>query len=143
MADLVLLDGDLALFMPSFGAAVVVVQPGQLKGSGPCTRGGVKVCVEGDEGSVAVQGCSYMTPQYCIPGTGTLKVKALAADQVAQKTRTGGVALMLVGSQFEAVFEVQSPAQQPQPSGPPVPDATPQYAGKGSFTTTHAHYEAT
>src|SRR5262245_42780145 len=143
MADLVVIDGDQALFLPSFGAAIVVVQPGQMQGSGPASCTGKKICVEGDEARVAVQGCTYMTPLYCIPGTGTLKIAALAPDQVAQKTRTGGTAHILVGSQFEAVFEVQSPAQQPPPgSGPPIPDATPKYSGKGSFLTTNRIYRA-
>lgn len=142
MADLVVLDGDQALFEPSFGAATVVVQPGKLQASGPSLCRGAKVCVDGDESSVSVAGCTYMAGPYSIPGTGTLKIQALGADQVATKTQTGGVALMLVGSKFDAVFEVQSPAQQPQASGP-VPDATPKYSGKGSFQTANTHYKAT
>lgn len=137
MSDFILVEGDVVMFVPAFGAAVVVVQPGKLEGSGPASVGGKKICVEGDESKVAVAGCAYMTPQYSIPGTGTLKIAALAGDQKAKKTQTGGKAVLLKGGSFTAKFEVQSPAQQPAPPGPPVPDATPQYSGNGMFVTTN------
>ena len=104
-----MVDGDKANFLPIFGAAIVVPQPGTLKGSGPATFNGKPLCIEGDESSVEVPGCMYMTPQYAIPGTGTLKIDKLAGDQVAQKTSTGGTSVMLKGSMFTAKFEVQSP----------------------------------
>jgi len=137
MSDFILIEGDVAMFIPAFGAAVVVVQPGKLEASGPASIGGKKICVDGDESKVAVAGCAYMTPQYSIPGTGTLKIAALAGDQKAKKTQTGAKAALLKGGSFTAKFEVQSPAQQPAPPGPPVPDATPQYSGNGMFVTTN------
>lgn len=141
--DFILVDGDTVLFMPNFGAAVVVPMPGTLHGSGPATKSSKKLCVDGDERQVSVAGCMYMTPQYCIPGSGTLKIDSLAGDQKAGKTKTGGKAVLLKGSSFNAVFEVQSPAQQPTPGGP-VPDATPRYAGgSGQFVTTNTKFRAT
>ena len=138
MADLILRDGDRVIFMPVFTPAIVVVQPGTLEGSGPATIEGKSICVDGDEGKVAVRGCMYMTPQYSIPGTGTLKIKALAGNQKATKTKTGGKAVLLLGATFTASFEVQSPAQQPPPGpGSPVPDGTPSYSGSGMFVTTN------
>ncbi|MEI6334540.1 MAG: hypothetical protein WCS87_08280 [Methylococcaceae bacterium] len=134
MLDSILIDGDIAQFMPNFGAAIVVVQPGTLKGSGPATIKSKKICVDGDEKKVSVPGCTYTTPQYCIPGVGTLEISALAGDQKATKTKTGGKAMLLKGSQFTAKFSVQTPAQQPPPGpGGPIPDATPQYSGNGMF----------
>jgi hypothetical protein len=134
MNKLILIDGDQAIFSPMFGAATVVVQPGKMRASGPATIGGKKICVDGDESKLQVPGCVYITAQHSIPGTGTLKIAALAADQKARKTKTGGKAVLLKGSQFTAKFEVQSPAQQPPPGpGSPVPDATPQYSGQGMF----------
>ncbi|HWN70698.1 MAG TPA: hypothetical protein VNM90_23820 [Haliangium sp.] len=135
--DYVLVDGDLAIFQPTFGAATVVVQPGTLTASGPATLGGKKICIAGDEKSVAVRGCVYTTASHTIPGTGTLEIASLAGDQQAQKTSTGSTKMMLVGSSFTAKFTVQSPAQQPAPPGPPVPDAMPQYSGTGTFVTTN------
>lgn len=139
MSDYLLIDGDKAIFTPSFGAATVVVQPGTLTASGPATVNGKKVCVAGDEKSVSVPGCSYMTPTHSIPGTGTLEVSSLAGDQTATKTRSGGTLVLLVGSSFTAAFVVQSPAQQPTSAGP-VPDPTPRYAGSGSFVTTNTKF---
>ncbi|MBL8473304.1 MAG: hypothetical protein KF778_03970 [Rhodocyclaceae bacterium] len=141
MSDFVLIDGDTVLFMPTFGAATVVPQPGKLQGSGPATQGSKKLCVDGDEKNVSVPGCMYMTPQYCIPGSGTLKIDSLGGDQKASKTKTGGVAVLLKGGNFTAKFEVQSPAQQPTPSGP-IPDASPQYGGgSGQFITTNTKFK--
>ena len=136
MSDHVLIDGDKASFTPSFGAATVVVQPGTLTASGPATLNGKKLCVAGDEDSVSVAGCMYTTPSYPIPGTGTLKIASLAGDQTARKTRTGDTLVLLVGSSFEAKFEVQTPAQLVTPKGPQT-DATPQYTGTGRFITTN------
>ncbi len=144
MSDFILIDGDIANFIPAFGAAVVVVQPGTLSGSGPATVGGKNICVDGDEANVSVPGCVYMTPQYSIPGSGTLKIDALAGDQLASKTNTGGKAVMLKGGSFTAKFEVQSPAQQPPPGpGSPIPDSTASYSGNGMFITTNFKVKGT
>lgn len=144
MADFILIEGDQVMFMPAFTPATVIVQPGKLEGSGPATLGGKKICVDGDEMKVSVPGCSYMTPQYSIPGTGTLKIAALAGDQKASKTLTGGKAVLLKGGNFTAKFEVQSPAQQPPPGpGSPIPDSTPQYSGNGMFVTTNIKFMGT
>lgn len=144
MADVILIDGDTVSFLPSFGAATVVPQPGKLQGSGPATISGKKICVDGDETKVSVAGCTYMTPQYCIPGTGTLKIASLAGDQKATKTTTGGKAVLLQGKTFTAKFEVQSPAKQPPPGpGSPIPDPTPQYSGSGMFISTNTLFQGT
>jgi hypothetical protein len=142
MADFILVDGDTVMFEPAFTAATVVVQPGKLEGSGPATIGGKKICVDGDESKVSVAGCAYMTPQYSIPGTGTLKISALAGDQKAKKTNTGGKAVLLKGGNFTAKFEVQSPAKQPPPGpGSPIPDATTQYSGNGNFIASNTKFQ--
>jgi hypothetical protein len=144
MADFILIDGDKAMFLPAFGPATVVVRPGDLKGSGPATLNGKKMCVDGDEKTVSVPGCMYMAPPYVIPGTGTLKIAALAGNQKAQKTKTGGKPVLLKGGNFTAKFEVQNPAKQPPPGpGSPIPDATPQYSGSGMFVPTNMKFQGT
>jgi hypothetical protein len=143
VSDKILIDGDLANFMPTFSPAIVVVQPGQMKASGKATINGKKICVDGDEADLKVPGCQYMTPQYSIPGVGTLKIDRLASDQKAQHSMTGGKLVLLKGGNFTAKFEVQSPAQQPAPPGPPVPDATPSYTGQGSFMPANQTVNAT
>jgi hypothetical protein len=141
MRQPVLVDGDLALFLPAFGAAVVIVRPGRLTGSAKMTFRGRPVCVAGDEASVSVQGCPYMTPQHPIPGTGTLTIAALAGDQLAPRSTAGHARLMVRGSRFTARFTVQSPAMQPPPGpGAPIPDATPEYSGSGSFQTSNTTF---
>lgn len=142
MADFILMDGDKVMFLPNFGAAIVVPQPGKLAGSGPGTINGKKICVDGDEKDVEVAGCDYMTPQYSIPGKGTLKIDSLADDQKAEKTKTGDKAVLLKGKKFNAKFEVQSPAQQPPPGpGSPIPDSTTQYSGSGMFVTSNSKFK--
>lgn len=142
MADQILVAGDKAEFMPNFGAAVVVVQPGSLTGSGPATIDGKQVCIDGDEGKLSVPGCSYVTPQYSIPGVGTLKIASLAWNQRAKKAKSGGKALLLKGGNFSAEFQVQTPAQQPGLAAP-IPDATPRYSGQGSFRSGNMRVKAT
>ena len=145
MSDFIIIDGDQAVFQPTFGAATVVPQPGQIVASGAATLNGVKVCIEGDESSVEVQGVTYFTPQYSIPGTGTLVIDSLASDQVATHSNSDGTALILKGSNFTAKFQVQSPAQQPPPGpGSPIPDSSTEYGGgQGSFVTTNTKFKAT
>jgi Contractile injection system spike tip protein len=144
VSDFILIDDDIVMFLPAFGVATVVVRPANMKASGPATRGGKKLCVDGDESQVEVPGCMYVAPPHVIPGTGTLKIAALAPSQKATKTKTGGKAVLLKGNQFDAKFEVQSPAQQPPPGpGSPIPDATNQYQGKGSFVTTNLNFRGT
>lgn len=133
MSDLILIDTDLVMFMPSFGAATVMVQPGQLKATGPAMIGGKKICVDGDEKQVQVPGCTYVAPPFVIPGVGTLKIDSLAGDQKASHSNVDGKLMLLKGGNFTAKFEVQSPAQQPAPPGPPVPDGSPSYSGQGQF----------
>lgn len=140
--DYILIDGDIVQFMPSFGAAIVAVQPGTLKGTGESTFNGKKVCIEGDEKEVSVSGCIYISGAFSIPGTGTLKIFALGGDQIAKHTQTSGKKMLLKGSNFQAKFEVQSPAQMPPPTS--TPDPMPQYmGGSGQFITKNAKYKGT
>jgi hypothetical protein len=44
VADLILIEGDKANFLPAFGAAIVVVKPGDLKGGAGHTQGQEIVC---------------------------------------------------------------------------------------------------
>jgi len=141
MPDHILIDGDQAMFQPMFGAAMVMVQPGKLTGSGASSLKGKKVCVDGDEKSVKVPGCMYMTPQFPIPGVGTLKIAALAGNQKAKKTKSGNKVVLLKGAQFQAAFEVQTPAQIITESGPKTDPMT-QYSGNGQFVTTNTKYKA-
>jgi hypothetical protein len=142
MADFIIIDKDKVLFQSLFGAAIVTPKPGNITANGAATLGGKKLCVVGDEKDVQIADCVYMTPQYCIPGKGTVKIKALGSDQQAQKTQTAGKKVILKGSMFDAELEVTQPAKEP-PKGPaaPVPDATPKYSGKGMFVTNNRKWK--
>jgi hypothetical protein len=131
MTDIIIVDGDQAVFMPAFGAAVVVVRPGKLAASGKTTINGKKICLAGDEKKVEVPGCVYFTPQFVIPGTGTLKIAALGAGQLSKITKDSGKAVILKGSTFTTKFEVQNPAKDL--GTPPKPDPLSQYSGLGNF----------
>lgn len=142
--DYVLIDGDTASFDAAFGAATVTVQPGTLRASGPATLGGKKICIVGDEASVVVLQCPYTTLNHPTAGFGTLEIAALAGDQQAAKTSSGGTKVILVGSSFTAKFTVQKPAEMPMPApAPPVLDLTPQYSGTGKFVTTNTKLQGT
>jgi hypothetical protein len=144
--DTIIIDGDQVIFQPLMGAAIVVVKPGKMIASGKTTIKGVPVCVSGDEKNVEVPGCSYMTSVHTDPGTGTLKIKALAGDQLAAQSNSGNKAMILKGSQFEAVFEVETPAEDIKPvasGGAPIPDTTPSYAGKGQLIPANQKIKAT
>ena len=143
MSDLIIVDGDTVNFLPSFGAAVVVPIPTTIAGTASKTNvTGKPPCLEGDEKNVQSAGCMYIAGAYVIPGTGTLKIDKLNSDQLTKKTKIEGKKAILHGSMFDAVFEVQSPAQQPTPSGP-VPDSTSKYSGgKGMFVPSNSKVHA-
>ena len=139
MGDFILMEGDKAIFDQTFGVAIVGVQPGTLVGSGPATINNKKLCVEGDESKVSVPGCTYNTPTFPTAGIGTLKIAALAGNQIATKTNSGDKPVLLVGSKFQAKFEVIAPASDP--AG--VSDTATEYPGTGSFTTTNTLFQGT
>jgi hypothetical protein len=142
MADFILTTGDLAMFNPAFGPAIVTVIPGNLVGTGKGMINKKMICVDGDEKTVMVPGCPYMTPVFNIPGVGMLSISSLGADQKAKRTKSSNKPVLLKGSTFNAKFQVMVPAQQPTPGGP-VPDATPQYSGTGTFMTTNFRVKGT
>lgn len=141
MADYLIITGDQAVFQASFGAATVAVRPGRIAGSSSGTLNGQAICVAGDEKTVLVPGCVYTTASHPIPGAGTLKIAQLAGNQRAWKTSFDGKKAILKGGNFRALFEVETPAQQP--AGPStVPDNMKQYQGQGHFVTSNTKYKA-
>ncbi len=145
MLDFILISGDRAIFIPTFGNAMVVVRPGSLTGTGRAKVKGRTICVEGDEKKVIVPGCPYTSPPNVTPGAGILSIQSLAPNQKARRVKSGGKAVLLKGSTFNAKFQVLLPATKPPP--PPAPptgvDTTPQYFGKGTFTTSNTRAKGT
>ncbi|MFZ4727173.1 MAG: hypothetical protein ACOYMQ_00760, partial [Pseudanabaena sp.] len=77
MADFILTTGDLAMFNPAFGAAIVTVIPGNLMGTGKMMINKKMACIDGDEKTVMVPGCPYITASHPIPGVGMLSIASL------------------------------------------------------------------
>jgi hypothetical protein len=142
MADFILTTGDLVIFNPAFGSAIVTVIPGNLMGTGKMMINKKMVCVDGDEKTVMVPGCPYITASHPIPGVGMLSIASLAPNQKALRTKSNNKPTLLKGGTFTAKFQVLVPAQQPTPAGP-VPDPMPQYSGTGSFVTTNMRVRGT
>lgn len=144
--DTIIMDGDQVVFQPLMGAAIISVKPGKMIASGKTTLNAIPVCVAGDEKKVEVPGCDYLTATHLKPGKGTLKIDALAANQLTVKAKSGQKSIILKGGQFDAVFEVQVPAEDIKPvasGGAPIPDSTASYAGKGQFIPSNATIKAT
>jgi hypothetical protein len=138
--DYLLLDGDTAQFLPSFGPAIVEVRPGALQGSGPAKCNGKPVCVEGDEVRLEVPDCAYTSGLFSTAGMGTLKIAGLASNQVAQHSKSGGKKMLLKGTTFQAEFEVTISATDSNG----VPDSMNQYpGGSGQFITTNTKHKGT
>lgn len=135
--DVIVVDQTMVNFLPNFPPAIVTPIPTVIKSSAAKIKVvSKKACLKGDEKSVESKGCMYLAPPgYPIPGMGTLKVFALAPDQVTAKVKGEGKPFILKGKFFDAVFEVTMPAMQlPPPAMGGAPDASPKYmGGKGMF----------
>lgn len=139
--DFVIINGDQAIFDPSFPPATVIAPPGVISGASRDKVNGLIACAEGDEATVVVGGAVYFTPSFPIPGVGTLTIESLGPDQKAKQAKSSSRALILRGSKFRARFQVTAPAQIVQVSGP-ILDPTPVYSGTGSFVTTNTRTKA-
>jgi Contractile injection system spike tip protein len=135
MLDSILATSDQAIFINTEGKAIF--SPGFLIGSGRAKIQNRIVCVEGDEKKIL---CSYTSPPHVIPGTGILKMNQLPASNKAKKVKSGGKAVLLKGSTFEAKFTVITPALQPIP---PKPDKNKEYKGRLTFMTTNIRAKGT
>lgn len=129
MSSLVVIDGDALKFETNFGANMVTpTAPCLIQGSGEADITNKKICVLGDESKVSIA-ATYTKSTHPTPGTGTITIAALAADQQALFV-TAGTAVIVVGSQFTARFIPGSPAMDPQ--GKPDPNMGPAQ-GNGTF----------
>ena len=139
MADMIVINGDQVHFQPTFALAVVTVAPGIISGTGKSVAG-QPICVEGDEKSVKVIGCPYTTPQFPVPGMGTITIDKLAIDQLSTLTKDQGKKIITRGSgYFMAKFEVLTAATNPSAAST---DAITSYPGSGKFITINSKVRA-
>ena len=131
--------GDQVQFLPNFGAAILLAPAiTVITGSAATVSvAGMTACVEGDEKNVTLPGIPYMSGSFVTPGTCTLTIQQLGADQKSMKTKIAGKAVILKGTMFTAKMTVMSPAMQPNPPAPPVPDPVATSVGQGMFITTN------
>lgn len=134
-----IVSGDTVMWLPAFSPAIITPVPGTIPGSATKTMVTNKpMCLEGDEKKVVVSGVMYISGAFVIPGTGTLTIEKLNADQLSTKTTVEGKKPILQGTFFDAKFTVVAPAMQPPaPPKPPVPDPVKTYMGKGNFIPTN------
>lgn len=129
MSDLLVIDGDALKFETSFGDNIVTPTAScVIQGSGEAEITNKKICVLGDESRVSIA-ATYTRSTHPTPGTGTLTIAALAADQQAAFV-TAGTVVIVVGSHFTARFTPSSPAMDPQ--GKPDTDLN-AVTGAGTF----------
>ncbi|MEV6718016.1 hypothetical protein AB0M48_38930 [Lentzea sp. NPDC051208] len=138
MGDLVIKTGDLIKITIPPPAIVPQLQaPVPLTGSSTNVMvANMYVCLLGDELPDMISGLlPYTAPPFITPGTGRLQINLLPANMTRQ-TVNGGKVLLVKGQQFPVTFTVQTPAQQPTPTGP-LPDTLPVKQGTGQFITTN------
>lgn len=97
------------------------------------------VCLMGDELPPAIKGpMPYMYGPYTIPGMGTLSIILTPANFTLQTKN--GKPMLISGSPFQVMFQVQVPAQLPPPVS--TPDPLPVKPGTGQFVTTNVIVKA-
>lgn len=140
--DYIIRTGDM-LKVNIFPPAIVPMleAPGPLRGSSTNTKVmGQYVCLLGDEIPMAWRSpMPYTSPPFVTPGTGTLQIILLPTNQTAQTMN--GSPMLLKGSTFQALFQVEAPAMQPTPAGP-VPDPVLVKSGTAQFLTTNLTVKA-
>ena len=127
--DYIVVNGDMVVFLPLFGAAIVGAPPGEIEGSGPAMLGGEPICIEGDEASVEVANAPYIAAPY-LGGMGTLTIEELGGDQLTEKTTIDGTPALLVGDKFKAKFTVNVKGTDPSSGNQ---DTNSEYSGEGLF----------
>lgn len=138
MSNLVVIDGDALKFETNFGANIVTpTAPCLIQGSGEADIMNKKICVLGDENKVSIA-ATYTKSTHTTPGTGTITIAALAANQQAMFV-TARTAVIVVGSHFTARFTPSSPAMDPQ--GKPDPNMGPTQ-GTGTFINSQSFVTA-
>jgi len=135
--DQIIRTGDQVQFNPTFGAAVLIAPAiTVITGSAmTVTASKMEACVLGDEKKVILPGIPYISGSFVIPGVCTLTIQQLGADQTSMKTTVAGKPVIVKGTTFTAKMQVMSPAMQPNPPAPPVPDPVPINIGTGMFIT--------
>lgn len=141
MSDYIIRSNDMAIFNINFSGATVTLGGAPpvfpITGTADMLIQSIPACLEGDQASVIIPGCTYFRPPYVIPGTGIVTIKRLDPTQTTVNSTYRGRRIILRGGNFVGLFTRVVPAFQPNPSGAPFPDMTPTYDGSGMFVTSN------
>jgi hypothetical protein len=132
MSDYILIENDIAIFLPNFGEAIVTPRPGIMQASSKMTIQNQKVCLEGDEKNLLVISCPYFTTVFSVPGLGNITIKSLDDSHISKLIQVTNKAVLRQGGQFKANFQVITPAVNPASGSI---DTILQYEGQGQFST--------
>lgn len=138
MADFIVRTGDmLQVTIPPPAVVPMLEAPVPMVGTGTTVMAaGPAICLEGDQIPPTVRGpLPYTAPPFVTPGTGTLQLVIAPPANLTTKT-LNGKPILLKGTTFQAVFQVESPAMQPTPAGP-VPDPLLVKTGTAQYITTN------
>ena len=99
-----------------------IMAPIPLIGKGHVMIMGSKVCVQGDELPKSISTpLPYTDGSFTIPGTGKINL-VLPPSHLSKVFSDLGKKVLVRGPPFQATFAVNSPAQQPNPPAPNIPD---------------------
>ena len=135
----VLRQGDQIKFTMLVPTLVVppIMAPVPLKASGHHKVLNMPVCLVGDELPKSIKSpLPYTDGSFTIPGTGTIKL-TLPPTHKSKVDKDKGKPVLIKGPPFQATFQVSSPAQQPNPPAPNIPDPVPTKALLVQYITTN------
>lgn len=142
-ADFVIKTGDMIkITIPPPAVIPMIEAPVPLVGTGvTVTVMGTPVCLEGDELPPELRvPMPYTAPPFVTPGVGTVQVILIPGVHTTLQT-TNEKPILIRGTPFEAMFNVETPAMQPTPAGP-VPDPLLVKPGIAEFITTNVVVQA-
>lgn len=144
MNDYVIVNGDMLMWLPPFGAAVTMGPPmGMVIASAKKVKVTKKpVALVGDEMKWMSLPIGYIAGGWVIPGVAIAKVKMLAPNQKTKKTKVEGKNVIIKGIFYMGYLMVMAPAMMPTPGGP-VPDPMPMHMpGMGKFINSNMKVKA-
>lgn len=140
MGDFIVRTGDmLQVTIPPPTVVPMLEVPVPMVGTGETVlAAGPPICLEGDQIPPPLRSpIPYTAPPFVTPGVGMLKLVVVPPANFTVKTNSGGKPILLKGTTFAAIFEVETPAMQPTPAGP-VPDPVLVKEGQAEYIITNA-----
>jgi hypothetical protein len=141
--DFIIKTGDMIkITIPPPAIIPMIEAPVPLVGTGETvTVMGSPICLEGDELPIQLRTpIPYTAPPFVTPGMGMIQVFLIPGVHTTLLT-SNKKPILIKGSVFQAMFNVEAPAMQPTPAGP-IPDPLLAKPGTAQFITTNATVKA-